>query len=51
MMRTPFVALKEANKRASSTKVETPLDFLRELNRERELESSTKKVLKRVRGY
>jgi len=46
--KTPFEALKEANRRAKSTMVETPLDFLRVLNRERAARTSTKRILRRV---
>ena len=47
-MKTPFEALKEANRRASRTSVETPFDFLRMLNREEAARSSTEKILRRV---
>jgi len=46
--KTPFEALKEANRRAKSTAVETPLDFLRMLNRERVVKISTERILRRV---
>jgi len=49
--RTPFEALKEANRRARSTVVETPFDFLRMLNRERAARTSTRRILRRVARF
>jgi len=48
-MRNPLDVLRESNKRRKSSKVETPLDFIRLLNRERKRRKASERVLRRVR--
>ena len=42
--------IREANRRKRSARIETPLDFLRSLNKERRRRAATQKVLERASG-
>ena len=42
--------LKESNDRKKSRKVETPLDLIRLLNKEKKIRTASEKILRRIRG-
>ena len=46
--RDPLEVLREANRRRRSTKVETPLDLIRILNKERRRRELTERILERI---
>ncbi len=49
-MKDPLEVIRESNRRRKSTNIETPLDFIRLLNRERRRRSATEKILRHVTG-
>jgi uncharacterized protein YutE (UPF0331/DUF86 family) len=50
VVETPLDFVRLLNERWKSTEIETPLDMLRILNREKMVEKTTEKLLKRIRG-
>jgi len=48
-MRNPLDVIRESNERRKSSRIETPLDFIRLLNRERRRRKATERILKRIR--
>jgi len=48
-VKSPLEVLREANRRRKKISIETPLDFLRLLNRENIAKEQREKLLKRVR--
>lgn len=47
-MRSPLGVLREANRRKRSAKIETPLDLIRALNRERRRRVTAQRILERL---
>jgi len=47
--KSPLEVLKEANRRKKSYSIETPLDFIRILNRERKIKESTERIIRRLK--
>jgi len=47
-MKSPLDVLKEANRRKRSARIETPLDLIRFLNRERRRRVATQRILERL---
>jgi len=47
-MKSPLDVLKEANRRRKSTRIETPLDLIRLLNRERRRRIATQRILEHL---
>ena len=49
-MRSPLCVLREANRRKKLAKIDTPLDLIRSLNKERRRRVATQRILERVVG-
>jgi len=47
-MKNPLDVLKEANRRRKSTRIETPLDLIRLINREKRRRIATQRILKHL---
>lgn len=48
-MRNPLDVIRESNERRKSSRIDTPLDFIRLLNRERKRRKATERILRRIR--